>query len=212
MSGPMNSSPNRDFQARLNRMAERREPIEASKPQVAVIPDWKDNVRYPAKLVGAALLGMLAVFIARYVRFHLMGGTMAGDDADFTMMIDAALAAGVSFAIFTAMGFTTGEARRAERTGGLSALGDNPVKAAQVVGIAIMVSIMHNFVHAAPRAFDTLFSPEWTAEIVEYSEPGSLYFRGNYFVVLPGSGTEVAVPEAGEMPEEKALPKVRRMG
>ena len=210
MSGPMNSSPNGDFHARLKRVANARAPVEATRPQVAVILDWKENIRYPAKLVGAALLGMFAVFIARYARFHLMGGTMAGEDADFTMLIDAGLAAAVSFAIFTAMGLTGGEARRAERGGGLAALGDNPVKAAQVAGIAIMVASMHNFVHAAPRAFDVIFSPEWTADIVEYSAPGSLYFRGNYFQVLPEGETEVAEPDA--VPVEKELPKVRRMG
>ena len=50
MSSPPTSTPNGDFQARLDRMAEARAPIEASKPVVSPIPDWKENIRYPAAM------------------------------------------------------------------------------------------------------------------------------------------------------------------
>ena len=53
MSGPGASGPSGSFQDRLNRVAERRAPIEAARPQVDVLPDWKQNIRYPASLVGA---------------------------------------------------------------------------------------------------------------------------------------------------------------
>ncbi len=189
MSSPQGGTPDSSFQERLNRMADRRAPIEAAKPEVDVLPEWKANIRYPAALVGAALLGMLAVFVARFVRFHLMGGTLAGDDPDFTMLIDGGIAAACSFLIFGMLRFEGHE-----------------FKAAQTFGIVAMIGLMHNFVHAAPGAFGLMFSKQWTEDIVTYSEPGSLYFRGFYFQVLP-SGEEVA-----DEPEERELPKVRRMG
>ena len=60
MSSPQSGAPNANFQDRLNRLAEARAPIEAAKPEVAVVPDWKENIKYPASLVGAALVGISA--------------------------------------------------------------------------------------------------------------------------------------------------------
>ena len=213
MSGPGTGTPDSGFQDRLNRMQERRAPIEAARPQVDVLPDWKENVRYPATLVGMALLGMLTVFISRFVRFHLLGGTLAGEAPDITMMIDAGLAAVAGFVIYTAVGLSMRNGNRAERGSifSLNGLGDNPVKAALVVGIAIMIGTMHNMVHKVPSAFSLIFSDEWTEDVLTYSEPGSIYFRGNYFVVLP-QGEETATEEAEPAEEEKkSLPKVRRL-
>ncbi|MBT8460767.1 MAG: hypothetical protein KJN60_13945 [Boseongicola sp.] len=213
MSGPGSGTPDSGFQDRLNRMQERRAPIEAARPKVDVLPDWKANIRYPATLVGMAFLGMFAVFFARFVRFHLLGGTLAGDAPDITMMIDAGIAAVAGVMIYAAVGLSMRDANRAERGSmfSLDGLSDNPVKAALVVGIAIMIGTMHNMVHSMPSAFNLLFSEEWTEDIVTYSEPGSIYFRGNYFVVLPQSeATAADEAESGEG-EKKALPKVRRL-
>lgn len=224
MSGPGAGTPNSGFQDRINRVRERRAPIEAARPKVDVLPDWKENVRYPANLVGMALLGMFAVFAVRYVRFHLLGGTLAGNDADITMFIDAALAGVAAFIIYSAVGLTMRDANRAERGSmlSLSNLGDNPVKAALVVGIAIMIGTMHNMVHSMPGLFGAVFSEEWTEDVITYSEPGSIYFRGNYFTVLPQTEATVADESApsvgagagaggGEAPAEKVLPPVRRL-
>lgn len=181
--------PIRSFQSRLNRVAEQRAPHEAAKTEVSVIPDWKQNFRYPAALIGAALFGALSVFLARYARFHVMGGSFAGDDPDFTMMIDAGIAFVCAFALFALMRFE-----------------GKDFKAAQTFGIIAMIAVMHNFVHAAPGAFSSLFSKQWTAEIVAYSEPGSLYFRGNYFKVI---ADEETVAEADQ--EEPAEPRIIRL-
>ena len=183
MSGPVGGAPNQSFHDRLNRVAEARAPIEAAKPYVPPVPDWKENIRYPAALVGAALLGMLAVFIARYVRFHVMGGTLAGDDPDITMMIDGGIGAACSFLIFSMLRFSGPE-----------------FKAAQTFGIAAMIMIMHNFVHAAPGAFNLLFSEEWTEDVTSFTEPNSILFRGVSFVVFE--------PEE----EKRAAPVIRRIG
>ena len=105
MSSPQGGTPDSGFQERLNRVAEARAPIDAAKPQVAVIPDWKENLKYPAAIVGSALVGMLAVFVARYVRFHIMGGSLAGDDADITMLIDGGIGAACGFLLFAMLRF-----------------------------------------------------------------------------------------------------------
>lgn len=189
MSSPQGNAPNNGFQSRLNRMAEQRAPTDAAKPQVDLLPDWKANIRYPAAIVASALVGMLAVFVARLVRYHIMGGTLAGDDPDFTMIIDGSIAVACSFLLFGMLKFKGKE-----------------FKVAQTVGIIAMIGLMHNFVHAAPSAFGLLFSTEWADDIVSYSEPGSVYFRGFYFVVIP-SGDDVA-----DEPQKRELPKVRRLG
>lgn len=170
--------PNSSFQDRLNRVAEARAPIEAAKPKVDLIPDWKTNIRYPLSLIVAALLGMAAVFLARYARFHLSGGTLAGEDADLTMMLDAGLAAGASFLLFGLLRFDGAD-----------------YKMAQSVGIAIMVCVMHNFVHVAPSVFDAVFAPEWTEDVIAFTEPKSILFRGISFVLDPKAAAQAGDPQ-----------------
>ena len=214
MSGQGSGTPDRGFQDRINRVQERRAPIEASRPQVDLLPDWKENIRYPASLIGAAFLGMFAVFFARFARFHLMGGTLSGEAPDLTMIIDAGLAVLAALVIFGAIGMTLRESDRAERHGffSIASLGGNPVKLAIVVGVAIMIGTMHNMVHSAPKAFSVVFSPEWAADVVEFSAPGSIYYRGNYFVVFPQTEAVAEdVDPTGDGAEEKVLPKVRRL-
>lgn len=186
MSSPQSGSPDSSFQARLNKVAERRAPIDASKPEVPVIPDWKENFKYPAALVGSFFVGMLAVFIARYARFHLMGGSLAGEDADIAMLLDGGIAAACSFALFSMLRFH-----------------DAQFKAAQSFGVAAMVLFMHNFVHLSPGVFGAIFSDEWAEEVVAATEPNSILFRGASFVLY--------TPKE-ETAEKAPLPKVRRIG
>ena len=187
MSSPQSGSPDSNFQDRLNRLAEARAPIEAAKTEVAVVPNWKENIRYPAALVGAFLVGMLAVFLARYARFHLMGGTLAGEDADITMVIDGAIGGACSFLLFGILRFRGAE-----------------YKAAQTFGIFAMIVVMHNFVHMAPGAFSAIFSKQWTEDVVAYTEPNSILFRGTSFVLFEDTDA------AGNAVAEK--PVIRRGG
>ena len=77
---------------------------------------------------------------------------------------------------------------------------------ANFAGVVLMASMMHNAVHSVPGAFSLAFSPEWTAQVLQETEPNSLYLRGE---VIPFTPKE----EVAEDPEpEKVLPKVRRMG
>ena len=189
MSGAMPSD-GRDevFQQRIARIAAKNAPPSMDDDPlyedkgVSPLPDWRENVRYPASLVGAALAGAAAVFAARFARFHLTGGSLAGTDPDITMMIDGGLAALVSFILFQMLRFEGAE-----------------YKAAQTAGIFGMVCIMHNFVHAAPGAFNLMFSPQWTEEVTAMTEPKSILFRGISFVVFEDED------------EKPKMPVVRRM-
>lgn len=127
--------------------------------------DWRENIRYPATIVGAFVLGLIAVFMARYVRFHLGAGGLAGENADFFMLLDGALAVGTGFALKM-----------------LFRLEGKEFQTAQTAGVFAMVCTMHNLVHWAPDEFSLIFSPEWTEMVVETTEPKSILFRGNSFV------------------------------
>jgi hypothetical protein len=137
-----------------------------SKGTVSPIPSWRENIGYPAQIVGVFLAGMAAVFVARYVRFHMMGGSLAGADADLTMLMDFGFAAMVTFFLRAIM-----------RTEG------SEFTMAKTAGIAAMICTMHNAVHAQPKLFGVIFSPEWVEEVVYMTEPKSILFRGNSFVM-----------------------------
>ncbi|MDA8585490.1 hypothetical protein N9L47_04375 [Rhodobacteraceae bacterium] len=193
MSSPRQGRPNSVFAARLDRVADARAPIEANKVEVSVLPDWKENFRYPAALVGAALVGMLAVLVARYVRFQLLGGSLAGDDADITMVIDGAIAAGCSFVLF-----------------GILRFHGTDYKAAQSFGIIAMVLGMHNLVHSVPSAFNLVFSQGWTNEVIAYTEPNSILFRGISIVLIEPQIESASQSESES--EVPTVPTVRRAG
>ncbi|MEL6169541.1 MAG: hypothetical protein AAFR35_12690 [Pseudomonadota bacterium] len=157
---------------------------EAPRKEIDLVPGWKENVRYPLGIVAAFVLGMLAVLLSRYVRFHLQGGTLTGEDPDITMMIDAGLAAGVAFALRIILKFE-----------------DKEHIFAKTMGIAVMVVTMHNLVHWAPGLFSVLFSVDWVDDVVLFTDPNSILFRGMSFVLI-----EPQVPVAPE--EAPIVPRV----
>ena len=187
MSSPQTASPDGKFQNRIERLAEKHAPAAAARAQVQVIPHWSENFMYPLSLVGAALVGMLAVIVSRLVRYHLLGGSLAGDNADIAMAMDASLAIGCSFLLFAML-----------RTRGRSH------KAAQIFGVAAMIMVMHNLVHWMPTAFDIAFSPKWTADVIAATEPKSILLRGESFAMTP--------EDVLEEDAEPAKPVVRRFG
>ncbi len=123
--------------------------------------ELRENARYPLSIVGAFLLGMLAVFIGRYVSFQLIGTGRMADDPSGTFYIDIALAAGVAFVIRMALDFR-----------------DPAHLAGKSMGITVAAATMHNLVHAAPSIWAILFSEEWVAAVIQVTEPKSIYFAG----------------------------------
>ncbi|NNF23986.1 MAG: hypothetical protein HKN63_04180 [Rhodobacteraceae bacterium] len=137
-----------------------------SKKPVSALPSWRDNIKYPLTIAGVFIFGMAAVFVARYVRFHMMGGSLAGDDPDLAMILDFVMAGAVTFFLTSLL-----NTRGSEFT------------LAKTAGIAVMIATMHNMVHFQPTAFGKVFSPEWVEEVVYVTEPNSVLFRGISFVV-----------------------------
>lgn len=189
MSSPPSAGPNRGFQSRLNRVAEKRAPFEAAKPDIAVLPDWKENVAGKAGMLVAVLVGVLAVLLVRIVAYHAIGTAMVSDTPDLTLAAETAAALVLAIILFR-----------------LTSYRGVKYNFANFAGVVLMISMMHNAVHAVPVAFSAAFSSDWTAEVMQVTEPNSLYLRGK---VIPFSPKE----DVAEDPEpEKVVPKVRRMG
>lgn len=174
MSSPQSANPNAGFQDRLNRVAERRAPHEAERPEIEVLPDWKENARGPAGIAVAILVGILAVVIVRIARFHIMGVALVSDSPDMTLAIEMAASLLLSFMIFMLLPWKGIQYRFL-----------------QFAGVALMALTMHNMVHTSPGLFRLVFSPEWTDRVIAATEPSSMYVRGQ------------SVPFAGKIKEEE---------
>ncbi len=182
------------FKSRLNRVEAARAPYEEGKQPVEVLPDWKQHFRIPVAIMAAVAIGALAVLAVRFGRMQYMGGGFAGDNPDVTMAIDIGAAFALAFLLFLVSRFS-----------GLFTVVGN------LVGVFAMVGFMHNAAHKSPEFFSSIFSGPWTTEIAMASEPGSLYFRGDYITVMPEAEEIEAEAAAEEEPEEEALPRVIRL-
>ena len=112
----------------------------------------------PKGLLTAILIGCLAVFAVRLALFHLTGSALIGFDPVITMALEMGTAIALSFLIFIFLPFE-----------GLAA------RMGQITGVVIMMTLMHNAVHAAPGLFGTLFSKDWTESVIAATEPKSIY-------------------------------------
>lgn len=183
------------FQERLARIAAEKAGAQEnsggkkrSTHSAAGIPSFRENIGYPLSFVRAALVGMVAVFLSRYIRFQLTGGTLSGgaEGADIFMMIDGAIAASAGFALK--------EVFRIQ---------DKTLQMAQTVGVVMMLLLMHNLVHIAPNLFANVFSPEWTQDVLDTSEPNSVLFRGVSFMLTgdPVQSRQIEFPTIQEYPD-----------
>ncbi len=189
MSGSGTGTPDRSFHDRLGRVAERREPEEAARPQVNVLPDWRENVRTPMGFAIAVFTGIVAVVIVRLVRYHATGGDLVGGSPDLTMGIDLLAAGMVSLLVFSRFNYK-----------------GFPFVLAQMAGVVLMLTTMHNAVHSAPSLFNVAFSPAWTKNVVASTDPGSVLLRGQSIAI---STPEEVMAEA-EVVED--APKRRATG
>ena len=187
MSSPQSASPDSNFQNRLNRVAERRAPMDANRPQIDVLPDWKANIRKPASLAIAFVLGIVAVFVVRIASYHITGSALIGESPDMVMVVEtlaSLVLAGVAVTLMRLKGFQ--------------------YHLLHFAGVVLKISTMHNMVHSSPGLFGLVFSSEWTADVTARTEPGSFYLRGES---LPFGGR----PTVEEEDAKPALPTVRRM-
>ncbi len=178
------SGPNQSFHERLNRVAEHRAPAEAEMTPVDVLPDWKRGLFGKSGMVFAVLSGVLAVILVRIAMFHTTGQAMVSENADMTLAIETVAALILSFILFLVLPFKGVQ-----------------YKFAQFGGVVLMISMMHNAVHSVPSIFSAMFSPEWTIEVTEVTEPNSLYLRGEIIHFVKPEPVEEEAP---------VMPKVRK--
>ena len=145
-------------------------------------PDWVTNLGYPASIVGACILGLLSVILARYCMFHINGAPDPEANPDLIMIIDGALA--FAIAIILRMAFY---------------MSDKVHLAAKTVGIWIALTCMHNLVHDYPGLWASAFSEPWVERTTEMTEPRSFYFRGYSFAFSGAIAQEATTPDKPEI-------------
>ncbi|WP_371168675.1 hypothetical protein [Aliiroseovarius sp. 2305UL8-7] len=151
------------FEDRLAKIGAERASQSTKRKKASV---WSNNLAYPATVLGAFLLGLTAVFVSRYIRFHIGMGGLAGDDADMMMLVDGGMGVAVGIALKQ-----------------LFHMEGKEFQSAQAVGVFAMICVMHNFVHWAPTLFDRIFSPQWTAMVITSTDPNSILLAGTSFVL-----------------------------
>lgn len=121
------------------------------------------NTRYPLGILGAAILGVIAVCFGRYARFQAFSGLNLEGQADWIANGVMGLAVGL---VLTQM----------------FRLRSKEHQAAQSVGVLAGICTFHNLVHWFPQAFEVMFSAEWVLLLQMATEPNSILFRGTFFV------------------------------
>ncbi len=171
-----------NFQERLNRIADRHETARGvrsgRRPRSGALGKGSRG-RYAISLFGALASGILTVALVRYVRFHLTGENEVTDAIAFLM--DAGISIVACIAIKE-----------------MFKLHEPEFKAAQGIGVVLMVMGMHNLVFWAPDAMETVFSPAWVQEQREDATPNSLWLVVQYIEIGPK-------PPVGETPELPAV-------
>ncbi|MEL7093335.1 MAG: hypothetical protein AAFN94_16525 [Pseudomonadota bacterium] len=175
------------FGERLSRLAETHTiRVETQTQQAAAkqgrTPQWLRNLGYPASIVGACLLGILAVALSRYCMFHITGVPDPNGDPDMTMIVDGALAFAIAFVLRMMFWMT-----------------DKVHLIAKTVGIWIALITMHNLVHDFPAVWSAAFSPEWVEITTRMTEPRTLYFRGLSFELAGMLSAESSAPAKPEI-------------
>ncbi|WP_298292344.1 hypothetical protein [uncultured Litoreibacter sp.] len=162
-----------DFQARLARISNG----EVHSADGLIVPERREvkdvkltgglleNALYPLSIVGAFLLGILAVFFSRFARIHLLGTADPDTDIMLAFAADGAMA--------LAIGFMFKQAFRMKGAEWISA---------QTMGVTVMVASMHNLIHLQPKLFSQIFTPDYVDAILSYTEFRTLMAAG---YVLP---------------------------
>lgn len=164
------------FQQRLSRITDPRNttwtdpetgmdiPRRMKRPPRAKKSELLENLGYPLSFLVSFLLGMVAVFASRYLRWHLLGMSGAEGDPDILMMIDGGLAAAMGFVLQSLF-----HMRAPEHV------------TAQFAGVLAMICGMHNLMWWYPEEMGLVFGPDYVKTVMTLTEPDSLLFRGVSF-------------------------------
>ncbi len=163
MSSPMgNAGPAQSFRSRVNRF----ETDETGGVEVSVLPDWRHDVWMKCGVPIAALLAVVSVLAVRIGLYRYTGTAMLGEDPNLIMATETG--ASLILAAFLLLFFP------------FSGFG---YKLVQIAVVAVAITGMHNVVHSVPGLFSKMFSPEWTAQVLESTEPNSVLFQGETIVL-----------------------------
>ncbi len=178
---------NSDFHARAQALVQARKAQDPARKRPSAAGNLARNFGYPATIIGAFLTGLLTVLLSRYVRFQFTGGTLAGEDVEMAMVMDAVIAIAAGIFIrqlfkFEAKAYIT----------------------ANSVGVTFMILAMHNFVHYLPAPFELAFSPDWVETVVTTTKPNSLVFADMHYQL---GASEMTVGGAEE-PAEEAIGEI----
>lgn len=116
-----------------------------------------------AAWVLALALGVLAAFLARFLRFQVTGNP-ASTSPDIEFALDVIAAIFVAFLIREALSLSA-----VKRIG------------AQFAGILLAMFTMHNAVHAMPSTFEGLFSRDWVQHVQQTTRAGTFNVLGRSY-------------------------------
>lgn len=148
------------FQDRLQRISQAQQLREAKQPaRPGRARRFLANTVYPLSFLVASASGLIAVFAARYLRFHLVGdqsgGAVSGTAMDIVVSIIACWAVKQMFSL------------------------DAPeFKAAQAAGIFALAFSFHNLAHWQPDMMEALFSEDWVTQQQQYAPANSISLAG----------------------------------
>lgn len=184
-----------EFQERLGRILSQGQRTGAAAPAYGRTTPGKSvpagdgiavNLLYPLSLAAAFLLGILAVGLGRYIRFHLTDGTAGDQTTDLDLLITAGFGMAASFVLAQ-----------------MFRLSSKQHVALQGIGVFVAICTFHNLFHWLSGPMAAIFSPAYVAEMQEAAPANTAIFRGMVFAFA-----DPAVPEAGEEPITPQLLKL----
>lgn len=162
-----------DFNARIRRINDPRNNFYTDPETGIKIPKRlsrkiiKTNNAYMEQKAGlgslllSAVLGLLCLAAAQYIRFELAGVSNAGTEPSTLTAMDIGLAAILVFIV-----------------GGILKHKSLRHMASQVAGICVTIVSIHNLVWLFPVEFAQVYSDAYVAQVTEATAPLSIYFNG----------------------------------
>ena len=153
------------FVERLDRLSQ----IQSHRMQRAYLHSahgrWTLDIGQFLSLLVAGVIGLLSVPLLRFAMFLSQGLPDAPARPGLALMVDAIFAFCFAFFLVRILMSVSGRAHMI----------------AQMIGIWVALTTMHNLVHAYPEPWSRVFSPDWVARTVQMTEPNTFYLVGLTF-------------------------------
>ncbi|NGM45151.1 hypothetical protein G5B31_06325 [Rhodobacter sp. SGA-6-6] len=175
------------FQQRLDRIRQQEQhsgapaPLPGRGTPPAAGREIATNALYPLSLAGAFLLGLLAVGLGRYIRFHLADGAAGDQTSDMDLLITVGFGMAASFVLAQMFRLSS-----KEHVG------------LQGIGVMVAVCTFHNLFHWAPGPMAAVFSPGYVAEMQDLAPANTAVFRGMVFNLVEPPAPETAAGEEAQ--------------